>query len=97
YYLDVYPALATSGPCPTATATPSATASAAATPSPTATPTAAPLVCGAAPRGGCRAPAVSGAARLQIRNAAADAKDRLQWKWLKGAATLKADFGDPTT
>ena len=23
-------------------------------------------------------------------------KDRLQWKWLKGAATTKAEFGDPT-
>jgi hypothetical protein len=36
-------------------------------------------------------------ARLQLRNASADPKDRLLWKWTHGAATTRADFGDPTT
>jgi hypothetical protein len=26
-----------------------------------------------------------------------DAKDQIKWKWLKGAATTTADFGNPTT
>ena len=26
-----------------------------------------------------------------------DAKDQIKWKWVKGAATLKTEFGDPTT
>ncbi len=51
--------------------------------------------CAATPATGCRQPTVAGASQLQVRNASIDAKDRLQWKWGKGAATAKSDFGDP--
>jgi len=53
-------------------------------------------VCGSAPRLDCRIPIQSGKASFQIKNAADAAKDQLQWKWLKGAATSGGDFGDPT-
>ncbi|MCC6765063.1 MAG: DUF4215 domain-containing protein [Deltaproteobacteria bacterium] len=53
-------------------------------------------VCGTAPRVDCRAPIQSGKASFQIKNAADPAKDQLQWKWLKGAATSGGDLGDPT-
>jgi hypothetical protein len=44
----------------------------------------------------CRTPAVGGRARILLKdNAADDAKDRLQWRWLKGAATDTTEFGDP--
>jgi len=33
---------------------------------------------------------------LQLRDDPAEKKDRIVWKWLKGAATDVADFGDPT-
>ena len=62
------------------------------TPTPNATPAAA--TCGAAPMNGCLAPA-SGKARLQLRNRTPDTKDRLDWKWAKGATTNKSDFGNP--
>ena len=93
YYVDVYPALSESGVCPTAT--PTATAGPV-TPTPSATPTSAPATCGPGPRSGCRAPVVSGKARLQLRNGGSENKDRWQWKWLGGAATTQADFADPT-
>ena len=51
--------------------------------------------CADAPAAGCRRPVSAGGALLQLRNAAADAKDRLQWKWSHGAATTVADFGNP--
>lgn len=47
----------------------------------------------AAPAAGCRAP---GKSLLLIKNNAEDAKDKLTWKWLKGAATTLGDLGDPT-
>lgn len=52
---------------------------------------AAPL-CAAAPRSGCR-----GARRsvLVVERPGDASKDRLTWKWVKGAATDPADFGDP--
>ena len=51
------------------------------------------LVCPAAPRGGCRAPARRTASKLDLK-----AKTRkLTWRWKNGAATEKADFGDPTS
>ena len=40
-------------------------------------------------------PAVAGKASLAYKKQLLDAKDTLQWKWLKGAATAKSDFGDP--
>ena len=34
--------------------------------------------------------------KVLIKNKADNAKDKLLWKWGKGAATSKAEFGDPT-
>ena len=45
----------------------------------------------------CRTPTASGKSQLQIKNTAPDEKDRLQWKWRAGAATTKADYGNPVT
>jgi acyl-homoserine lactone acylase PvdQ len=50
--------------------------------------------CGAVPGAGCKA-AGPGGSQLQIRNVVDDAKDRLQWKWGKGAATAKSELGNP--
>lgn len=52
---------------------------------------AAPSPCEATPAMGCRAPGKSVA--LLIDKTGAD-RDRFLWKWLKGAATDLADFGD---
>jgi hypothetical protein len=46
---------------------------------------------------GCRRPVASEKALLRLRNTAPDGKDRLLWRWLKGAATTTADFGNPLT
>lgn len=43
----------------------------------------------------CRTPIASGKSSLLIRNRTPDKGDALVWKWTKGAATTKADFGDP--
>jgi cysteine-rich repeat protein len=43
----------------------------------------------------CRAPIASQKAQLKIKNAGDNAKDQLQWKWAKGAATTLADLGAP--
>ena len=42
---------------------------------------------------GCRTGLQS---KLKYKNSATDTKDKLGWKWLKGAATSGAEFGDPT-
>jgi acyl-homoserine lactone acylase PvdQ len=55
-----------------------------------------PGACGATPAASCRAPIAPGGAQLQARNVSPDTKDRLQWKWGKGAATAKSAFGSPT-
>ena len=52
--------------------------------------------CGPAPATGCRAPVASGQAALFLRNSNVPDKDNLQWKWNRGAATPKTDFGTPT-
>jgi hypothetical protein len=49
--------------------------------------------CSDTPLAGCRA---AGGSQLQITNNADDAKDKLQWKWQKGAETLFPALGDPT-
>jgi acyl-homoserine lactone acylase PvdQ len=54
-----------------------------------------PGACGAVPAAGCHAPAFPASALLQVRNVTPDAKDRLQWKWGKGSATAKSEFGNP--
>ncbi len=77
-------------PTPTP-ASPTLTPAITATPQPTVTP-----ACAALPVAGCRTPAVGGKAFLRLKDKAPDdAKDLLQWKWLKGAATGRGDFGTP--
>jgi cysteine-rich repeat protein len=50
--------------------------------------------CGAGPAAGCRL-AAAGSSSVQLRDDAVDTKDRLQWKWAKGAPTDVNDFEDP--
>jgi hypothetical protein len=54
----------------------------------------APPRCDAAPAAGCRTPAVAQAATLMLSDVTALNRDRVVWKWIKGAATA-AEFGDP--
>lgn len=60
---------------------------------PTATATPVPS-CAATPEV-CRTPAAGGKAVLVLRDKPDDSKDELLWKWLEGAATVAAEFGDP--
>jgi cysteine-rich repeat protein len=53
--------------------------------------------CSTTPAGGCKLPTASKKAQLQIADKTPDSKDRLQFKWGKGAATTMAEFGSPTT
>src|SRR6185369_16703095 len=53
------------------------------------------FLCEPTPETGCRTPVAPGKASLQIANKTPDSKDKLQWKYKAGAATTKADFGDP--
>ncbi len=64
-------------------------------PQPTPTPLLTP-VCGATPAL-CRTPAVAEKAQITLKDAEDDTKDQMVWKWSKGAATSRVDFGDPTT
>lgn len=51
----------------------------------------------ATPLPSCRLPDVSRAGLVLLRDRTPDTKDKLVWKWLKGAATAAdPDFGDPT-
>ncbi len=47
------------------------------------------------PEPDCREPIQTGKASLKLRNRSDDSKDRLTWKWAKGAATAPEEFGDP--
>ncbi len=91
---------------PQPTSTPIATASNGATATqtmaPTATATPAPpegcgstTLCGSAPANGCKVPVQPGKSSLFVNDKTPDSGDRLTWKWIKGAATAKAEFGDP--
>jgi hypothetical protein len=40
---------------------------------------------------------VSNSGTFAFTDATTNAKDRLLWSWVNGAATVPADFGDPTT
>lgn len=82
-------------PTPTPTSTPTITPTASPTPTPTPTGTPTPL-CGATPRVDCQAPSVAQAAKLLIRDADLDSRDRLVWRWRKGNAPISS-FGDPLT
>jgi hypothetical protein len=60
------------------------------------TPTPAPTPsCAAAPLAGCRTPATAAKSFVQIKDGTPDTKDALAWKWMRGAATTLAEFGDP--
>jgi Tol biopolymer transport system component len=52
--------------------------------------------CPATPLAGCRSPVAPLASSLSSKEAGPPGtKDKLVWKWAKGAATSHADFGDP--
>jgi hypothetical protein len=53
--------------------------------------------CGSAPVSGCRQPTAPLKSTLLVKDRDPDARDALAWKWTRGAATAKADFGDPLT
>ena len=50
-------------------------------------------LCASTPAIGCRTAAKS---ILVVKDNATDTKDKLIWKWIKGASTTQAEFGDPT-
>ncbi len=52
---------------------------------------------GSVPTLGCKQPIAAGTAELQLVDRTPDARDRLSWRWRKGAATSKTEFGHPTT
>jgi len=52
-------------------------------------------LCAAAPRSDCRSVTAPDASRLTLTVPADAAKKKLDWRWVKGAATSRADFGDP--
>lgn len=53
------------------------------------------LTCGPAPLAGCRRPVAPGKASLLIKRGSTLFKDQLKWRWLAGARTTLADYGDP--
>lgn len=53
-------------------------------------------LCAPSPMTGCRRPTTAGAARLLVTRNAVAARDALAWHWTKGAATTRAELGDPT-
>ncbi len=55
------------------------------------------LTCGSTPLSGCRLPTQSDKALLLLKEGSDDSKDKLIWKWLKGADTTLGQLGDPTT
>ena len=55
-----------------------------------------PLLCAAAPTAGCRGPSEPAGAVLSLRNPDGVKRDRLGWKWKRGADVNIEDVGDPT-
>jgi hypothetical protein len=53
------------------------------------------FICDSVPQAGCRKPFIAQKASLLLKDKTPDKKDILVWKWLKGSATVLADFGDP--
>ena len=49
------------------------------------------------PLPGCRDSFIHGKSQVQLTDKSPDSKDKLKWKWLGGAATTTADFGNPAT
>jgi hypothetical protein len=92
-------ATATATPTKTATQTATVTATATATVTTTATPT--PVAtstpfCAPTPEV-CRTPSVGQKALLLLKDKTPNDKDKMMWKWIKGAATSKPEYGSPTT
>jgi len=81
---------------PTETPTPTLTITPTETPTPAQAPTPTPA-CGPTPDVGCRMPIAPLKSQIVLKDKQPDAGDLLTWKWTKGAATLKADFGAPLT
>ena len=54
-----------------------------------------PSRCASCPLSGCRLPTKPGKGTLAIKDKPGQKSDRLQWTWAAGAATAKADFGNP--
>ncbi|MCW5890324.1 MAG: hypothetical protein KIT14_07200 [bacterium] len=54
-----------------------------------------PPTCAGGPRTTCRRPVRAGTSLLAAKDGVPDANDQLTWKWTAGAATTRADFGDP--
>jgi len=50
---------------------------------------------GSAPALSCKAPVLAGRSYFQLKDRSPNGGDRLVWKWLRGAQTVKAEFGDP--
>ncbi len=55
------------------------------------------FICGPTPQAGCRGPALAGKGTVGLKDKSPDKKDGLNWKYIKGAATTLAEFGDPLT
>ena len=55
------------------------------------------FVCGPTPQAGCRAPTLAHKAGVTLKDKTPDKKDGLNWKYVKGAATVVGDFGTPLT
>jgi hypothetical protein len=89
-----YDLLAQTTPSTTTSTAPPATTTTTTTTSMSTTTTIAAVICGAVPASGCRL-AGSSSAQLVIKDEGRDAKDRLKWKWARGAASVPADFKDP--
>ncbi len=53
------------------------------------------FICGPVPQTGCHVPTASGKAKLLVKDKTPDKADRLTWKWVKGDATFKPEFGAP--
>jgi spore coat protein A len=54
-------------------------------------------LCGTTPASGCRQPeSTKGVLKIKV-NADNPGRNQLRWKWNRGAATSKAEFGDPMT
>jgi hypothetical protein len=80
---------------PTHTPTATVTQTAASTPTRTATATPNPQ-CPAQPLAGCKQPRAARTSLLLITDTGDD-RDALVWRWAKGEATARADFGDPVS
>jgi len=52
-------------------------------------------LCGVAPATTCRRPTISAKAAIVIKDKAFSEGDSLVWKWIKGAATTKGEYGNP--